>query len=69
MPERKVISSGVPKDPEKTTSEASPKYVLKCHECGKEGHRRGDKACSKYNAALASNKRERTDSPLKANKK
>ena len=69
MPERKVISSGVPKDLEKTVSEPSPKYVLKCHECGKEGHRRGDKACSKYNAALASNKRERTDSPLKANKK
>lgn len=45
-----------------------PKFVLKCHECGKEGHRRGDPVCEKYDPKLVSKKRA-NEADLKPGKK
>lgn len=56
------------KDKDKADPEAPPKFVIKCHECGKEGHRRGDTVCEKYDPKL-SRKRARDETPMKSGKK
>jgi hypothetical protein len=57
------------KDKDKADPEAPPKFVIKCHECGKEGHRRGDTVCEKFDPKLVYKKRNREESPAKHNKK
>jgi hypothetical protein len=61
-------ASGGSKEKEKVDPEAPPKFVIKCHECGKEGHRRGDTVCEKYDPKL-SRKRARDETPTKSGKK
>ena len=45
-----------------------PPFKLVCHDCGVEGHKRGDRLCKKFNKELES-KRKREESPGKSGKK
>jgi len=56
------------KDKDKPDADSTSKFAIKCHECGKEGHRRGDTVCEKYDPKLASKKRA-NEATLKAGKK
>ena len=65
-----VILKDKPKEKDlRLDSDAPPTFVIKCHECGVEGHRRGDRVCKNFDPKLEPRKRKRDDSPTKKNKK
>ena len=63
-----VAGGSKDKDKDKTEAEVPLKFVIKCHECGKEGHRRGESVCEKFDPKL-SRKRGRDETPTKSGKK
>jgi hypothetical protein len=48
---------------------ANTPATITCHECGEQGHRRGDRVCKKFDPKFDHKKRQREESPSKKNKK